>query len=119
MQLLYRHSQEGNVDCLGVLEGSVRRLAPAGKLPIPHMGWNRVRTQGTSRLLEGIRDGSHFYFVHSFRAPDGAEVKAVAEYGERVPAVIESGNWFGTQFHPERSGRAGELVLRNFIEMEA
>ena len=114
MQLVYQHSLEGSVDCLGVFPGVVRKMEPAGRLPIPHIGWNQV-TSKSSRLLKNIPDGTYFYFVHSFQVPDGPEVKAWADYGGPIPAIVESGNWFGTQFHPERSGAAGEQVLRNFL----
>ena len=117
MQMLYSQSDEGNVECLKVFEGRVRKLVPPNHLPIPHMGWNRVSQVRKSRLLENIVDGTHFYFLHSFRVPEGSEIVAVSHYGEVVPAVVEQGNWFGTQFHPERSGAAGEQLLRNFLNL--
>jgi len=116
MQALYDFSEEGNVDCLGVFGGSVKKFVPRVPLPIPHMGWNQVNSLGQSALLRGIPDGTYFYFVHSFVAPFGSETRAETEYGGRVPAVVEGGNWFGTQFHPERSGKAGEVLLKNFLE---
>lgn len=117
MQLLYDYSTEGEARCLGILNGTVKRLNPEPALPVPHMGWNQVKKTRDSRLLEGLPDASHFYFVHSFRAPDGPEVAGVTDYAENIPAVIEYKNWFGAQFHPERSGEAGEKVLRNFLSL--
>lgn len=113
MQLLFTSSQEGPVDCLGVLPGEVSRLR--GPLPVPHMGWNSLDAEASCPLLAGVAPGSHFYFVHSYRAPSGPWVKASAEYGEKVPAVVQQGNFLGVQFHPERSGPAGSQVLKNFL----
>ncbi len=81
------------------------------------MGWNQVKKTGEPRLLNGIDDRSNFYFVHSFRVPSGKEVTAVSEYGESIPAIIEQDNWFGAQFHPERSGKIGEHLLKNFLKL--
>jgi glutamine amidotransferase len=117
MQVLYQFSEEGNVDCLGIFEGSVKGIKPGLKLPVPHMGWNRVLDIRDSKLLKGIPNGSYFYFVHSFRVPDGPETSAIAEYGEDIPALVESSHWFGTQFHPERSGSLGERLLLNFLNL--
>ncbi len=120
MQLLYEFSEEGNGPCLGVFKGRIKRLSPAKPLAIPHMGWNQVKRLKDSILLKNIPDSTHFYFVHSFRAPIDpsnldTEVVAVCDYAEQVPAIIESKNWFGAQFHPERSGKAGEQLLQNFL----
>ena len=113
MQLLFASSQEGPADCLGVLPGEVFRLR--GPLPVPHMGWNSVEAAGSCALLEGVPANSYFYFVHSYRAPSGPWVKASAEYGEKVPAVVQKDNFLGVQFHPERSSAAGSKVLANFL----
>ncbi len=117
MQALYDFSEEGWVDCLGIFSGRVVKLNPPGNLPIPHMGWNQVNHCQTSRLLKGIPDHSYFYFVHSFQVPEGPETTAFTEYGNKIPAVIESSHWFGTQFHPERSGSWGEKLLKNFLDL--
>jgi glutamine amidotransferase len=117
MQLFFEESEEGPARGLGLLPGRVAKLAPAG-LPVPHMGWNSVaRTRGASALLDGVADGTHFYFVHSYAAPSGAWVEAECGYGGAVPAVVRCGNFHGTQFHPERSGDAGARVLRNFLAL--
>lgn len=118
MQLFFDECEEGPADGLGLLEGTVARLKPAG-LPVPHMGWNSVkRLRSECALMNGIPDGTHFYFVHSYGAPIGDWVEAVCDYGGYVPAVVRArGNFFGVQFHPERSGEAGARVLRNFLAL--
>jgi len=117
MQLFFEESEEGPARGLGLLPGRVAKLAPAG-LPVPHMGWNAVaRAKGPSALLDGIPDGTYFYFVHSYAAPSGAWVEAECGYGGAVPAVVRKGNFHGAQFHPERSGDAGARVLRNFLAL--
>jgi len=116
MQILFERSEEGDASCLGVIPGAVTQLATRPGLPVPHMGWNQVRQVGPAcPLLAGNDD--YFYFVHSFVAPAGAAVRGVADYGVEVPAVVQSGNWFGVQFHPERSGPAGARLLTRFMEL--
>jgi len=116
MQLLFESSDEGPTPCLGVLPGAVAKIR--ADAPIPHMGWNRLATDGKrSPLLAGIEAGSFFYFVHSYRGPWGDWVRGWCEYGERIPAVVEKDNFFGVQFHPERSGAAGARLLGNFLAL--
>lgn len=114
MQLLYQASEEGDAACLGTIPGTAHRLRPARGRPVPHMGWNQIRHAGTA-LLAGVEDGAHAYFVHSYAVPIGSETVAVTEYGEPFSAVIAHGNFFGTQFHPERSASTGATILRNFL----
>ena len=117
MQLFFDESEEGPARGLGLLPGRVARLSPPG-LTVPHMGWNAVARAGAeSKLLEGIPDGTHFYFVHSYAAPAGDWVEAACDYGGAVPAVVRLKNFSGTQFHPERSGEAGARVLKNFLAL--
>lgn len=116
MQLLHDHSEEDNCDCLGVVPGVVRRFAPSPGHPVPHMGWNQVARVTDSRLLAGVPDASHFYFTHSYAAAVGPSTVGRSTYGWPFAAVMESGNFLATQFHPERSGDAGATVLRNFLE---
>jgi imidazole glycerol-phosphate synthase subunit HisH len=115
MQLLFEASEEGPVrDGVGVLPGKIRRLA--GKVKIPHIGWDEVTVRPGSRLLAGIGDGTRFYFVHSYAPePGGDPVAAVCDYGGRFAAAVEYGSLFGTQFHPEKSGAAGLALLANFV----
>ena len=119
MQLLFARSDEGEgCACLGILAGEVKRLQPKEDMPIPHMGWNQIAArQAGHPLLRGIEDGSFVYFVHSFAAPVGESTVAVCDYSEVFTAVAGQGNFFGCQFHPERSGTAGSKILKNFLEM--
>ncbi|MFZ5638625.1 MAG: imidazole glycerol phosphate synthase subunit HisH [Pseudomonadota bacterium] len=128
MQLLFESSEEGDVACLGLLRGRVRRLAGGPGLRVPHMGWNRLRMRVDADdarvpLLDGIDDGSHVYFVHSYAVPvdDGTSgyVLADCDHGERFAAVIGAGRRYGAQFHPERSSAAGLRLLDNFLKLPA
>ena len=116
MQVLFEHSEEGDVDGLGLLPGRVRRLQPAPGVRVPHMGWNRLHRQGASALSEGIDEGDWAYFVHSYAAPVDGHCLLACDHGRRFAAVVQRGRVAGAQFHPERSSRAGERLLRNFIE---
>ena len=115
MQLLFEASEEGPVsDGVGVLPGKIRRLT--GDVKIPHIGWDEITVRPGSRLFAGLGHGTRFYFVHSYAPePDGDAVAAVCDYGGRFAAAVEHGNLFGTQFHPEKSGRAGLALLANFV----
>lgn len=115
MEMYFEKSQEGKEKGLGILEGEVVSLPK--KLKIPHMGWNELEIIKPSKLLEGIEDGSWVYYVHSYTIkPKNAEVVvADSDYGIKVPAVIEYQNFFGTQFHPEKSGKTGAQMIKNFL----
>lgn len=115
MQLLFESSEEGAVTCLGLLPGRVHRFADRDGLPVPHMGWNQLEFARPSPLLDDVASGDHVYFVHSYCAPVNDNTVATTTYGERFAAIVRRGNVFGAQFHPERSARAGSLVLRNFL----
>jgi glutamine amidotransferase len=118
MEMLFNKSQEGRLKGLSILDGEVLML-PKSKVKIPHMGWNNLLIDKKSKLLKGLRNNSWFYFVHSYRVKpkDKSIVIGEAEYGIKLPAVIEYKNLFGTQFHPEKSGSNGEKILKNFIEL--
>jgi len=115
MEMFFEKSEEGKANGLGVLEGEVILLP--NKFKIPHMGWNDLQIKKPSKLLDGVKDGSWVYFVHSYRVkPKNMEiVKADSDYGISVPAVIESGSLFGTQFHPEKSSKVGSIMINNFL----
>ena len=115
MEMFFEKSEEGKASGLGLLEGDVILLP--NKLKIPHMGWNDLQIKKPSKLLDGVKDGSWVYFVHSYRVkPKNMEiVKADSDYGISVPAVVESGSLFGTQFHPEKSGKVGSIMINNFL----
>jgi len=116
MQLLFERSEEADVETLGLIPGVVRKLVPATGIRVPHMGWNRLLPLHPSRLLRGIPDRASAYFVHSYAAPLNAHTVAACDHGGLFTAMVEQGRYFGAQFHPERSGDTGSLMLRNFLE---
>ena len=123
MQMLSEISEENlreedpEVKCLGVI-GSRVSLMKTGDLRLPHMGWNQIEILKDHPLFEGIRNGSFFYFVHSYAMNLGDWTAASCTYGASFTAVASSGNFMGTQFHPEKSGAAGSKLLKNFVEMQ-
>ena len=120
MQLMFASSEEsddGNdTECLGLIAERVTRFPDRSAFPVPHMGWNQLRLVGDSPLLAGVRDGDHVYFVHSFAAPIGPWTLAASDYGGEFTAAARYRNFYGVQFHPERSAAAGSRVLANFLE---
>ena len=118
MQLMCRHSEEGDVDCLGIFDADVRRFQadPAAGVKVPHMGWNAL-TELKTGLFEGLKDGDFVYFVHSFAADVCGDSIAVSDNGRRFSAAMRRGNFYGAQFHPEKSGDVGERILRNFMNL--
>jgi glutamine amidotransferase len=119
MQLLFARSEEEDTRCLGVIAADVARMPASPDLPVPQMGWNQIETVGTSRLLAGVASGAYAYFVHSYAAPPGDYTRGITVYGRPFSAVVEQGNFFGTQFHPERSSVAGSRILANFLKIES
>jgi glutamine amidotransferase len=115
MEMFFEKSEEGNERGLAVMEGEVILLP--NKLKIPHMGWNDLKIRKSNPLLDGVPDSSWVYFVHSYRVkPKNQDiVMADSDYGIKVPALINKGNLYGTQFHPEKSGHVGSLMIRNFL----
>ncbi len=117
MQLLGSHSDESHgVETLGIIPDPVLKMTDRG-LPLPHMGWNRVTSLAGNHLFRGIEDGAWFYFVHGYAMPVNASTIAQCEYGEAFSAAVQKDNFYGVQFHPERSGKAGAQLLKNFLEM--
>lgn len=119
MEMLFNHSEEGTRDGLKILDGKVIIL-PKKKVKVPHMGWNNLEIiKKESKLLQGIKDGSWAYFVHSYLiAPENNSiVSATSQYGVNIPAIVEEGNLYGTQFHPEKSGKLGALIMKNFLDV--
>lgn len=116
MQLLFDDSEEGDVACLGLVPGRVRRMPESPGVRVPHMGWNRLRPARASSLLEGIADGAQAYFVHSFAAPVTGDCLARCDHGADFAAVVQRGNVAGAQFHPERSASTGARLLENFLK---
>jgi glutamine amidotransferase len=119
MQLMVERSEESLTDttpCLGLMPGQVKRMQ-VGDLRLPHMGWNTVKAMADAPLFKGIDQLSYFYFVHSFSIAVSEFTMASCEYGTAFSAALHKDNFFGVQFHPERSGDAGAQVLNNFIEL--
>lgn len=117
MQLLFERSEEGDVECLGLLGGVVRHMRPAVGVRVPHMGWNRLEPMRPSPLTEGLPLHSSAYFVHSYSAPISADTVAACDHGGLFAAIVHNGLRCGAQFHPERSAETGARLLRNFLEM--
>lgn len=120
MQVMCRHTAEGDAEGLGIFDARVRRLLPGqdGE-KVPHMGWNTIGNL-ESRLFAGLKGGEWVYFVHSYYAPLCPDTVATVRRGERsVPlsAALKYENFYATQFHPEKSGETGELILKNFLEL--
>ncbi|KJG15008.1 imidazole glycerol phosphate synthase [Photobacterium iliopiscarium] len=129
MQLLGKESQEhgqnGNdiIPCLALCDASVEKIQAEG-LPLPHMGWNTITPEDNHPLFKDIPAGSYFYFVHSYAMPvfdhrdnqSGATI-ATTEYGQPFTAAVQNGNYYGVQFHPERSSKAGAQLIKNFLEL--
>ena len=116
VQLLFAHSEEDDTPCLGLLPGRVRKLHAAPGIRVPHMGWNTLQRRRGGSLVEGIADGDHAYFVHSYAAAVDDDCLCSSEHCQRFAAVVQRGNVAGAQFHPERSGAVGARLLKNFIE---
>lgn len=114
MQLMCTHSEEGDTPCLNQIQTNVARMQ-VGDLRLPHMGWNQIQAEQPHPLFDGL-DGHYFYFVHSFAVQTGAHTLARCNYGNAFSASICQGNFYGVQFHPERSSQSGERLLQNFIE---
>lgn len=115
MEMFFERSQEGSCTGLSIMNGEVVSLPDTMK--VPHMGWNSLHIRHSGTLLDGMDDGPWMYFVHSYMAKpdDDSLVTATSDYGIRVPAVVEYRNYFGTQFHPEKSGASGGIILDNFM----
>ena len=118
LQILFARSEEGPVACLGVFDQTVLPLEGAPDRPIPHMGWNRAHPAKGCPLFRGLEGGRHFYFVHSYAAPVCDVTVATTDYGADFTAAASRENFFGVQFHPERSGADGARLLTNFLEIQ-
>lgn len=121
MQMLAQASEEhmggeSDIHCLGIVPGKVK-LMEVGTLRLPHMGWNQVIHDGTHPLFDGIPSGSYFYFVHSYALEVTDATLATCDYGTPFTAVVGKDNFFGAQFHPERSGKVGAQLIQNFLSL--
>lgn len=118
MQLMNHFSEEGDVDLLNLTDEVVTRFPSKAGYKIPHVGWNSIETSSDA-LLKGVKSGSYVYFVHSYYVPLSEYTIAKSEYDELLfTAAFHKGNFFGCQFHPEKSGETGELILRNFLSLK-
>jgi glutamine amidotransferase len=117
MQLLYEASQEGDTRCLGIIPGRAARLAEAPDRPVPHMGWNTLEIRRPCPLLAGLADGDYAYFVHSYALNLSDATVASAGYGAPFSACVQWRNFYGAQFHPERSAAVGARLLQNFLAL--
>lgn len=115
LQLMFDSSEEGNVDCLGLIPGRVRRLEVDDHLRLPHMGWNQLEWIADDPLGKGLDGDEWYYFVHGFAASVEHAV-AVSEHGQRFAAVVRHNNFAACQFHPEKSANAGARILQNFLD---
>ena len=116
MQLMCKHSEEGDVDCLGIFDLPVKKFIPLNREKIPHMGWNQVEDL-KSDLMKGVTEGNHAYFVHSFYVPQCNEAIATTNYIQQFASALNKNNFYATQFHPEKSGDVGTKILENFINL--
>lgn len=116
MQVMCRHSEEGDVDCLGIFDARVKRFQPSPELKVPHMGWNRIGNL-ESKLFKSLEGGSYVYFVHSFYPELCPDTIATSRHGEMFSAALKYENFYGTQFHPEKSGDVGERIIENFLKL--
>lgn len=116
MQVMCRHSEEGDVDCLNLFDARVKRFEPSADLKVPHMGWNTIGNL-ESKLFKGIDSGEYVYFVHSYYPELCSDTIATSRHGVMFSAALKYENFYGTQFHPEKSGDVGERIIENFLRL--
>lgn len=119
MQVMCRHTDEGDADGIGLFDTRVKRFSPLPGDKVPHMGWNNINNL-ESKLFKGIEPGSYVYYVHSYRAdlcPDTIATTRYGAGGQMFSAALKYENFYGTQFHPEKSGDVGEKILQNFLNL--
>lgn len=116
MQVMCRHTEEGDAECLGIFDASIKRFTYEQGLKIPHMGWSQI-TNTESKLFKGTDNNAYVYFVHSYYAPLCPDTIATAQHGSRFSAALKYENFYGTQFHPEKSGIIGENIIDNFLKI--
>jgi imidazole glycerol-phosphate synthase subunit HisH len=115
LQLMCSHSEEGNTDCLNIFPQKVKLFPTA--LKVPQMGWNTIYNLKTP-LFEGVKERDYMYFVHSFYAEKGDDTIAVTDYQLEYSSALQQDNFYAVQFHPEKSGDAGQKILENFLNLE-
>jgi len=117
MEMFFEKSEEGKENGLGIIDGEV--IVLPNTMKVPHMGWNDLEIKKPGKLLEGVENGSWVYFVHSYIVKPNSDdiITAESDYGIKVPAIVEQDNFFGTQFHPEKSSSAGKIMIKNFLDV--
>ena len=116
MQVMCRHSEEGDAECMGIFDAKVSRFREEPGVKVPHMGWSRIANLD-SKLFKDVPRGSYVYFVHSYYAPLCPDTIATARHPEMYSAALKYENFYGCQFHPEKSGDVGEKILDNFLRL--
>lgn len=115
LQLMCRHSEENDTECMGIFDLDVKRFDDS-KLKVPQIGWNNIAGLKTD-LMKGVKEDAYVYFVHGYYAETGKETIATTIYTGEYSAALNKGNFYATQFHPEKSGEVGQQILKNFIEL--
>ena len=116
MQIMCRWSEEGNTECLGIFDSKVRKFIPDSNLKVPHMGWNKISNL-ESKLFKDLKGGTYVYYVHSYRPDLCPDTIATTVHGGMFSGALKYENFYGTQFHPEKSGDVGEQILKNFLNL--
>ena len=116
MQIMCRWSEEGNTECLGIFDSKVKKFIPDGDLKVPHMGWNRINNL-ESKLFKDMKGGAYVYYVHSYYPELCPDTIATTVHGSMFSGALKYENFYGTQFHPEKSGDVGEQILKNFLNL--
>lgn len=116
MQVMCRHSEEGDVGCLNIFDSRVKHFVPAPDVKVPHMGWNQIGNL-ESKLFKGLDGGSYVYFVHSYYPELCPDTIATSRHCVMFSAALKYENFYGTQFHPEKSGDVGERIIENFLKI--
>lgn len=116
MQLFCKHTEEGDVQGLGIVKGTVKRFS--SKVKVPQMGWNSIHNL-KGELFDGIQEGAYMYLVHSYFVPDSTETVATSNYDGSYSVALQKENFYGVQFHPEKSSKQGQLILNNFLKLSS
>lgn len=116
-QLMCRHSEEGDTECLGIFDTEVKRFPVNGNMKVPHMGWNNIIVTSDDGVIPAAVDNSFVYYVHSYYVPVCGYTTAITDYIVPFSASMRKENFYATQFHPEKSGDVGEKILKNFLEL--
>lgn len=116
MQIMCRWSEEGNTECLGIFDSKVKKFIPCEGVKVPHMGWNRISNL-ESKLFKDIKEGAYVYYVHSYYPELCPDTIATTVHGKMFSGALKYENFYGTQFHPEKSGDIGEQIIKNFLAL--